>query len=147
VTTPLTPERTEEALDMMERFYNDVELPFDRERARKAIEGLARYGGWWFLEQDHETIGYFVLTIGYSLEFGGRFALLDEFFIEENWRGKGLGSAAMTEILGQAQRMGARAVHLEADSHSGVQRLYERAGFAPRGREMMTRWVDSPESS
>jgi GNAT superfamily N-acetyltransferase len=132
---------------MMERFYADVDLAFDRERARRAIVGLSDFGGWWFLEQDGVTIGYFVLTAGYSLEFGGRYVLLDEFFVEQAWRGKGIGSAALAQVLEEARAMGARAVHLEADRHSGAMRLYERAGFTARGREMMTRWVESPASS
>src|SRR5262249_20981474 len=95
----IAPARIPEALSMMERFYTTVELPFDRERARRALDGLPPFGGWWFLEQNGSVLGYFVLTTGYSLEFGGVYALLDEFFIEPPWRGKGIGTAAMSLIL------------------------------------------------
>jgi GNAT superfamily N-acetyltransferase len=139
VTAPLTADRIVEALGMMERFYAEMRLDFVRERARAALEDLHSFGGWWFLTRDGATIGYFVLTLGYSLEFGGRFALLDEFFIEREWRGRGTGTAAMTEILNEARAMGAGAVHLEADAD--VQPFYAKSGFKPRDREMMTRWL------
>jgi GNAT superfamily N-acetyltransferase len=142
MTAPLTADRIPDALHMMERFYAEIGLEFVSARARHALEGLAQFGGWWFLESEGVAIGYFVLTIGYSLEFGGRYALLDEFFVEPAWRGKGIGTAALDRILEEAAAMGVAAVHLEADRHDGrVQAFYQRAGFAPRGREMMTRWV------
>jgi GNAT superfamily N-acetyltransferase len=139
MTSPLTPDRVDEALGMMERFYGEMHLDFARDRARCALEGLGGFGGWWFLEADGRAVGYFVLTIGYSLEFGGRFALLDEFFIEREWRGRGLGAAAMERIVEEARAMGAGALHLEADGH--VVEFYARSGFTARGRDMMTRWL------
>ena len=135
----LTADRIDEALGMMERFYAEMGLEFVGERARGALEGLPEFGGWWFIEMEGRTVGYFVLTIGFSLEFGGRFALLDEFFVESEWRGKGLGAAAMEQILGEATAMRVGAVHLEADGH--VREFYRRSGFAARGREMMTRSI------
>jgi diamine N-acetyltransferase len=141
LTARLTSDRVDEALGMMERFYAEMDLPFARERARQALAELAGFGGWWFIEVEGKGVGYFVLTLGYSLEFGGRFALLDEFYVEREWRGKGLGAAAMERILEEAGAMGAAAVHLEAEGH--VREFYLRSGFAVRGREMMTRWIRS----
>src|SRR5438105_2897364 len=126
---------------MMERFYAEMDLRFIRKQARQALAELDGFGGWWFIEAERKAVGYFVLTIGYSLEFGGRFVLLDEFFVEREWRGRGLGAAAMERILEEAEAMGASAVHLEAEGH--VREFYRRSGFAVRGREMMTRWIRS----
>jgi GNAT superfamily N-acetyltransferase len=137
----LTADRTEEALGMMGRFYAEMGLAFVRDRAARALVDLDGFGAWWFIEVGGKAIGYFVLTVGYSLEFGGKFALLDEFFVEEEWRGKGLGASVMERILKEAVAIGARAVHLEADGH--VREFYRRSGFEVRGREMMTRWISS----
>src|SRR5882762_630284 len=128
----LTADRLEEALGMMERFYAEMDLEFVRERARQALSELDGFGAWWFIEVEGKAVGYFVLTVGYSLEFGGRFALLDEFFVEREWRGKGWGAAAMVQILKEAAAMGVSAVHLEAEGH--VHEFYRRSGFAARGR-------------
>src|SRR5713226_7642469 len=137
MTAALTADRIEEALGMMERFYAEMKLEFVRERARRALEELDGFGGWWFIEAEGRAVGYFVLTVGYSLEFGGRFALLDEFFVEREWRGKGLGAAVMGRILEEAAAMGVGALHLEAEGD--VREFYKRSGFVVRGREMMTR--------
>jgi GNAT superfamily N-acetyltransferase len=142
MTQPLTADRVEEALGMMERFYREMNLEFVRERAGRALHGLDGFGGWWFIAQDGQPAGYFVLTVGYSLEFGGRFALLDEFYLEPEWRGKGLGSGVMDRILTEARALGAEALHLEAEGH--VREFYRRSGFVARGREMMSRWL-TPE--
>lgn len=136
---PLTADRIPEALALMERFYTELELEFVPERARQALQQLPGWGGWWFLQDEGETAGYFVLTIGYSLEFGGRFALLDEFFVERAHRGEGLGAKAMPLILREAAALAVQALHLEAEGE--VMRFYERYGFRPRGREMMTVWL------
>jgi len=141
MTAALTVDRMEEALGMMERFYAEVGIEFQRDRARRALESLPGFGGWWFLEKDGHRAGYFVLTLGYSLEFGGRYALLDEFFVEKVWRGQGLGASAMPRILEEARAMGAGAIHLEADGH--VCEFYRRSGFVARHREMMSRWMDT----
>src|SRR4051794_32184903 len=94
----LTPDRIDEALAMMERFYGEIELEFDADRARRALKNLEGWGGWWFIEVDGANAGYFVLTLGFSLEFGGRFALLDEFYMEPSNRGKGIGAGVMPGI-------------------------------------------------
>jgi hypothetical protein len=36
----------------------------------------------WVLVRDHQPAGYMVITFGYSLEFGGRDAFIDELFVE-----------------------------------------------------------------
>jgi GNAT superfamily N-acetyltransferase len=94
VTTALTANRIGEAVALMQRFYAELGLQYLPGRARAALEGLLhapQLGGWWFLESDGRTAGYLVLTIGFSLEFAGRFALLDEFFVVPESRGQGIG--------------------------------------------------------
>src|SRR5882724_8532930 len=102
----LTADRADEALGMMKRFYAEMHLEFVPKRAQQALAALNGFGAWWFIEVGGVAVGYFVLTIGYSLEFGGKFALLDEFFVEPGWRGKGIGAAAMDQILKEAATLG-----------------------------------------
>ena len=42
------------------------------------------------------AVGYLVLTLGYSLEYGGRDAFIDEVYIRSSYRGRGIGTAALT---------------------------------------------------
>src|SRR5258708_2643600 len=137
MTARLTADRVAEALGMMERFYAEMDLEFVRERARQALAELDGFGAWWFIELEGNAVGYFVLTVGYSLEFGGRFALLDEFFVEPQWRGKGLGAAGMGRVLEEGAAVGGGALHLEGGGEGGG--CSKRSGFVVRGREVMTR--------
>ncbi len=89
------------------------------------------------LVQTHKTgiAGYAVLAFGFSLEFGGRDAFLDELFIAEPCRGQGIGSAALTAVCTWARRSGLCALHLEVErTNKAAKAFYIRAGFEDRSR-------------
>jgi ribosomal protein S18 acetylase RimI-like enzyme len=88
-----------------------------------------------------------IVTFGYSIEFGGRDAFLDELFISPDARGRGLGTRAL-EVAAQACReAGILAVRLEVDrGNTGAQRLYRAHGFVDHDRYLMTRWLSRPRA-
>lgn len=93
------------------------------------------YGQAWFIEVDGVVAGYMALCIGYSLEFGGCDAFVDEIFLHESFRGRGLGRRALEHMIGEAKRLGIVALHLEVDQgNANAQRLYRALGFEPRDR-------------
>src|SRR5207247_3539019 len=50
------------------------------------------------------------------------------------YRGRGLGTALLTHVLGEARRLGARRATLEVrSSNEGARRLYEHLGFRVAG--------------
>ena len=127
----------------MAQLYLHDAIPFDPVRARRLIgEFLARpeWGGIWWIQSDGEFVGYFVLTVGYSLEFGGRFALLDEFLIEEPWQGQGIGTRALAFMEDWCRGQGIGALRLEVGHQNPrALALYRRAGFLVLDRHFMTR--------
>ncbi|WP_232304115.1 GNAT family N-acetyltransferase [Pseudofrankia sp. DC12] len=67
-----------------------------------------------------------VLCWGYSLESGGREAVLDEIY----GRGLGLGSAAMPALLAACRAAGVQRVFLETEApNDAARRFYARHGF------------------
>ena len=62
-------------------------------------------------------IGYIAVCYSYSIEFGGRDAFIDEFYIAAAERGKGIGGRVLKEIATLLQMRGVVAVHLEVDGH------------------------------
>ena len=99
-----------------------------------------QWGGIWWMEADGELAGYFVLTLGYSLEFGGRFALLDEFLIEEPWQGRGIGTRALAFMEEWCRDERIPALRLEVGyENPRALALYRRAGFKTLDRHFMTR--------
>jgi len=129
---------------MMARLYAG-NMRFEIAQARSAIEWLIdndACGAAWFLEADGKVAGYLVLTIGYSLEFHGRYGLLDELFIEESFRGQGLGTQALAFAEEVCRLRGLRAVRLEVGrGNPRVQALYQRAGFHAHDRDLMSKWL------
>src|SRR5579862_9695398 len=66
--------------------------------AQSAMERLIAdpsVGQAWLILADAKPVGYVVLVFSFSIEFGGRTAFIDELFIEEAFRGLGIGRRAM----------------------------------------------------
>ncbi len=142
---PLLPSELEDALDLMQRLYAHFGAPFDRERARRATRALLahpEHGGVWLIQMASSTVGYVVLTLGFSLEFEGLFGLLDELYLTEPWREKGIGTKAVEFAEDRCRARGARALRLEVDhANPGAKQLYARHGFEVHHRDLMTKWL------
>ncbi|MGB1236062.1 MAG: GNAT family N-acetyltransferase [Planktomarina sp.] len=89
-------------------------------------------------------IGYIAISHGYSIEFGGPDAFIDEFYIRPAIRGRGMGSEVMEAIASHLQTIGTRALHLEvAATNDRAAQLYSRKGFVRRqAYNLMTRQLD-----
>jgi GNAT superfamily N-acetyltransferase len=125
-------------LPLVRDFYTEGHLAFGDHTlaALKQLASDARLGGIFLLRDGGGVKGYFVLTFGYSIERGGKTALLDELYVIPAARGKRLGKAAMEHAIAAARSAGCCALHLEVDrSNEKARAFYERAGFIelPRG--------------
>ena len=90
----------------------------------------------------NEVIGYIVLTFGFSLEFHGRDAFLDELYLSEEYRGKGIGEASLGFVEALCQREGIKALHLEVERRNRrAQELYRQAGYQDHDRYLLTKWL------
>ena len=78
-----------------------------------ALLGDARLGRTWFIETAGSTCGYLTLCYGYSLELGGRDGYVDELYIREAWRGRGLGTRALEAACSAARADGVVALYPE----------------------------------
>lgn len=117
---------------------------FDEQLARCAVEGLLRdpsLGRVWMIDSGSETIGYIVMAFDYSLEYRGKNAWVDEFFIRPPHRGQGIGTKALAFFMEQARQLGVGAVHLEVNHGNPAIELYRRMGFEDHQRYLMTKWI------
>src|ERR1700704_4148685 len=132
-------------LQMMHEFYAQQEMRFDATIASGAIDNLIQspeHGQIYLIFRGAELAGYFVLTFCFSLEFHGRFALLDELYLRQEFRRQKLGKAvvAFTEEL--CKKAGIKAVRLEVGKENEPARLlYRAAGFQEDARNLMTKWL------
>lgn len=134
-------------LELIQAFYAEEGIRFDGPTQGRALDALLvdpALGGVFLLrptESRHAAtpLGHLVLTRGHSLEFGGRFLLLDELYLVPGARGRGEGARAIAFAVEQARQSGAHALRLEVSRHNPrAQATYLRAGFVPETRDLMT---------
>jgi diamine N-acetyltransferase len=130
----------------MRALYAHDEIAFDEAVARRATVELLNdetKGRVWLIEADGEQAGYVVLTYGYSLEFHGRDALVDELFLLETMRGRGLGRRTLEFVAAFCRAQGISALHLEVEhTNLHAHRLYRNFGFREHERHFMTKWLN-----
>ncbi|HUR63070.1 MAG TPA: GNAT family N-acetyltransferase [Candidatus Thermoplasmatota archaeon] len=132
-------------LPLLAEFHAHEQLPTTPTGRRAALERLLREGqrGRVVLaEQEGGPIGYGIVALGYSIEFGGIDGFVDELYVRVPHRGKGLGSRLLDALEAEATRAGAVAVHLEVDDgNERARQLYLRRGYRQHRRRLMTRKI------
>jgi diamine N-acetyltransferase len=140
---PATLDDVAALIDLMRAFYTEDGHAFREEAARRALVGLLQepgHGRVFVIETGGGIAGYAAVTFGYSLEFHGRDAFLDELYVRPERRGAGLGRAAIERAAEICRAEGIGAIHLEVGpGNDAAHRLYEAAGFADRAHHLMTR--------
>jgi len=141
-----TPEDLPELLAMMKELQHDDpwSVPLDESTTAKVTERLLRdpaLGRLWLIALDGSTLGYIVMAFDYSLEYRGRGAWVDEFFVRPAHRGQGIGTTALQFFAEQAKELGATVIHLEVNHGNPAVELYRRLGYEDHQRYLMTRWI------
>jgi GNAT superfamily N-acetyltransferase len=139
---PATSNDTELLLDFMCDYYAFDGHHYDRANARSALLTLLQspsFGMAWLILDGSKAVGYIVLCFGYSLEYLGRDAFIDEFFLVESHRGRGWGRLAFEFVRQEAQKHGIRAIHLEVvRRNTHALEFYRRLGFKDHDHYLMT---------
>lgn len=100
------------------------------------LDGIP-HGAAYLIGPPRAPIGYIVITFGWSVEFGGLDAIIDELYIRPGVRGRGIASEALIALPRALAGGGLRAIHLEVDrDNAAAVKLYRRAGFRERDRYM-----------
>lgn len=132
-------------LVLMREFYAYEHLAFDEALARAALLemlGDGAFGRVWLIRHEGEVAGYVVITFGFSLEFGGRYALVDELYIGEAHRGRGVGTQTLGFVAESCRAFGVSALRLEVErSNIGAHTVYRKFGFTDHDRYLMTKWM------
>ena len=133
-------------LPFMRQFYAIDQYPFDELIARTALTDMVRdssLGRVWLIYNRDKVIGYLVITFGYSLEYHGRDAFIDELFIEANYRHQGIGTKVMEFALEACRELGVHALHLDVErTNIAGQALYRKFGFENHDRYLLTRRLE-----
>jgi len=100
------------------------------------LDGIP-HGAAYLIGPPRAPIGYIVICFGWSVEFGGLDAIIDELYIRPGVRGRGIATEALIALPRALAGAGLRAIHLEVDKgNAPAIKLYKRAGFATRDQYM-----------
>jgi ribosomal protein S18 acetylase RimI-like enzyme len=85
-------------------------------------------------------VGYLALTVGFSIEAGGRDAFIDELYIEPPVQGRGLGRRALLFAEQLCHQLGVRRVCLEVERENArAKKLYSALGFREHRRHLLSK--------
>ena len=130
-------------LELMRELYRHERMAWDERAARAALHGVLAdpsLGRGVLIELDGAVAGYLVVCFGWSLEFQGRDAFVDEIYVREGFRGRGFGTRALEIAAELCRANGVRALHLEVERrNTRAQAVYRKAGFVDREHYLMTR--------
>lgn len=100
---------------MMSSFYASLELP-------DYVKG-------YIIECDGTPAGYALVSMKYETEVGGMAAWVEELYIDDSFRSKGIGRKFF-EFIKNEFKGKIRRIRLEVgDENSGAKKLYENIGF------------------
>ncbi|WP_242107764.1 GNAT family N-acetyltransferase [Luteimonas aquatica] len=128
---------------LMRAFYAEDRIEFDEARVRRGIDALladpANGEALLWLDEDGNVAGYAIVTACFSIEQGGRYALLDELYLAPSARGRGWGRQSLSLLERRAADRGARRMRLEVNRHNAAARgLYLRLGYRDEARDLLT---------
>lgn len=135
------PEDLERLLPLVRAFHAEVAIDATEEKRLSALTPLLEgspFGGVWLLGPSRAPIGYVVICFGWSVEFGGMDGFVDELYIRESVRGRGIGTEVLINLPKQLSHSGLKAIHLEVSRVAvRTQEAYKRAGFKTRPDYML----------
>lgn len=91
-------------------------------------------------------VGYSVATHGFDIEFSGADAFITELFVEQSFRGRGIGRELLEAAICALRERGSRAVHLLVrPENQSARSLYDQSGFQVVPRLLMTKSLVNEE--
>ncbi len=134
-------------LVLMPQYYVCDGLTFNLMKAEEALRQIflqPEQGEVWLIgdEKSPDPIGYLALVFSFGLEWGGKNAFVDELFVVDAHRGKGIGTQALEHAIKRCAQRGIRALRLEVmRKNENALKLYKRLNFVDLGRHLLTREI------
>ena len=135
----------ETVLELVRAYYAFDGIHFEPLRVRRGLVELLTtptLGGAWLIQEDQSVLGYFVLTFGFDLEFGGRQATVTDFYLAATHRRRGVGTRALLFIEETLRELGIGVFELQAE-HDNTEALafYEKFGMTAHARTALSKEI------
>jgi GNAT superfamily N-acetyltransferase len=138
---------TELLLQFMREYYAFDGHAFDEPRARTALGAFLQqpgYGHAWIILDGATPVGYIVLVFSYSLEYLGRDAFIDEFYLRESHRRRGWGTRTLDFVEREARALEIRVLHLEVvQQNHAASAFYRKCGYVEHSHRLLSRWIET----
>ena len=138
---PLALSDIDTIVDLMQQFYAIDNYPIDIEISKSLFKEFItdeNLGKAWLILSENEIVGYVILTFVFSFEYQGKIAFLDELYLTEKARGKGIGSKTIAFILDESKKADLKLIYLEIENHNqNAQKLYLANNFELHNRKLM----------
>lgn len=121
-------------LSLMTRYHAEAGLPYDDPHRAAAVAPLldgSPLGAIWLVGPTRAPLGYVMITFGWSMAQGGMVGWLDEAFIRESVRNRGIGTEVMHAITVNLRSAGLKAMHVQLGPDAAAAGFCKRCGFQP----------------
>lgn len=126
---------------MMQNFYAIDNYPIEAQATKKMFQEFIsneNFGKAWLIYADNKIAGYVILTYIFSFEYGGKIAFVDELFIKQSARGKGIGKETIQFVQQESPKLSLKLLYLEVENHNeNAQKLYIAQDFGFHNRKLM----------
>lgn len=133
---------------LMQAFYAEAGLSLPEQAAAAAFRALVErpdLGRVWIADAGGELLGHAVLTMCFSMEYGGLRGFVDDLYVRREARGRGVAAALLAAVRDDAVSRGVRGLAVEVGDDDGpARRVYSRAGYHESERKVMTLALASP---
>ncbi len=136
---------TDEILKLMHGLYDHNYIPFEKDNIRSALMKLLNdetLGHIWTVYDNDAIVGYFIVSLVYSLEHGGQIAIIDEIYVKEEHRNQGCGGAMLGAIQDFCRTNDVHAISLEVEKHNvNAQVFFQIKGYQKLDRVPMIKYI------
>lgn len=133
---------------LMGAFYAESGYPLPEAQATRTFERLLAtpaHGAVWLMMADGSPAGFIVLTVAFSMEYGGLRGFVDDLFVAPAFRRHGLAAEALEVVKEACAERGVRALLVETSlENEQAVRVYTRAGFSVSGRLLLSMPLATP---
>lgn len=133
---------------LMQAFYEEAGFALPAAPATGAFAALIaapHLGAVWVAEHDGEAVGHLVLTVAFSMEYGGPRGFIDDLYVRPIERGHGTGAALLAAARRGAVERGLRALCVETGlADHPARRLYARAGYVDSEHALLVQPLAPP---
>jgi GNAT superfamily N-acetyltransferase len=137
------PEALDRLMPLMTRFHAERGLPHDDDHRRAMSEPLLAgnpLGAIWLIGPQRAPLGYVLVSFGWSTARAGMEGWVQEVYIRDSVRGRGIGTEVLHAITVSLTQAGLKALHVRLDEGDArAARFCGKVGFSPRnGLRVMT---------